>query len=526
MEQLQSQQSLVRTDFTLKYYQLESLLNEHQIVNITGTDNQVFIRSWLDYSQAKGEGAVTWVAGDFNLLLEKFSHFSSQTISDESELLDYFYQLKRKLVLCIDANRVPDEEQTLLINVIEKLRSSKNATDEENDQEKLADSTGLTDEADNQNSAASDSNSTPSDLLKVVFCISQKDTQKSIYKKLSQLSTSYQVGLADKPKEEHTQKTGSMGKVAVFIGALLLVGAGGWWFYSTEPFNSQQESADAGSVPAQSEPKSVESITQETSVSKTDTPQTVNQKQGEPTAELSDESVDASKSSVAEAQEAKASEASNEPSVVSEASSSESNTEQSKQSNDVVETYPIAIAKTVDASLNPEKNSKARKSEQVSITSVKSANVINLSSSIKTASGVDSSIAAQSESESKNNTADTSADIVTRLIDGWINAWQNQNFDKYQEFYSDDFISGGQNTHEKWLKWRKTRIERPKWIKLSRSNIKHLPVESNEYYEVQLTLMYSSPNYRDKTFKKMTLKKLNETTFKIVKEENLKVTRI
>jgi hypothetical protein len=80
-------------------------------------------------------------------------------------------------------------------------------------------------------------------------------------------------------------------------------------------------------------------------------------------------------------------------------------------------------------------------------------------------------------------------------------------------------------SHNQWLDWRRKRIEKPQWIKLSRSNIKHLGGLDNGLLSITFTLSYASPNYKDKTFKKLILK-LEGEEFKIVREENLKVTRL
>ncbi len=533
MEQLHSQQSIVRTDFTLKYYHLESLLKAHDVVEITGSDQHVFLRSWMDYVKAKGDGIVTWTEGDFGQLLASISQYSGEEIVDESSLKEYLNQQTSELVFCVDSQNIEvDQLQSLFstLSTVDKQSASIEAIDK-----------GISEAAVSDAASSEDSNSdlekkSPSPRsqsnIKLVLCMPDSQKGQSVDQQIASFNaTTFQVGEAGGSQPAKTtklfskkplgEKTG-FGKLKILL-AVFVVAIGISWHFNFLDDSVFAGFFDSGAAPA---------VAKENDSSKNDTKAGANQQADDKAASTSSkegledlknvagvtgdnaaQSTHSASTKINEVVEGSA--VVNESNSDNKGGDSDSQAVDSKVSNPPKEDLVI-IGKTVDPSLNPEKNSKPSASETVAISSVKSANGVNLGSSIRTKSEKNSA-----DSKSGND----SVAAIEQLVDGWIDAWQAQEFDKYQQFYSDDFKSGGQRSHSSWLKWRKKRIEKPKWIKLSRSNIKHLSDEASELYQIQLTLIYSSPNYRDKTFKRMTFKKLDDSTFKIVKEENLKVTK-
>ena len=117
----------------------------------------------------------------------------------------------------------------------------------------------------------------------------------------------------------------------------------------------------------------------------------------------------------------------------------------------------------------------------------------------------------------------SNSQVIEKQIDKLLSAWQAKDFLSYSQVYSKDF-KGDRSSHQSWMDWRKQRIESPKWVKLSRSDIKHLKL-LGEQYVITFTLSYASPNYADDTLKRMTFTK-TATSFKIICEENLTVQRV
>jgi len=137
------------------------------------------------------------------------------------------------------------------------------------------------------------------------------------------------------------------------------------------------------------------------------------------------------------------------------------------------------------------------------------------------------SIASITDDTPNTNSAPvTDEQKITILIDRWIDGWQQQNFSEYSESYSGTYSAKKSMSHKQWLDWRKKRIEKPKWIKLSRSDIAFTVHDSKTAaYRITFTLDYSSPNYKDKTLKRLDVESI-DGHFKIVAEENIKVTRL
>ena len=526
MEQLQSQQSIVRTDFTLKYYKLESLLQEHEIVKITGIDNHVFVRSWVDYVKAKGEKIIVWADGNFESLLEKISQLCDHTITESASLLEYLNLPTTDFILSVDTNALAEADLQQLFKVIQDIDH----------------------DAENENAEPSGYSS-----FKLVLCMPALAKADVITKQLSSRNSAvFQIGALptehtkskDKPSTTGSSKTktdsNKLGFLKFGVLLLLITGFIGWQFKQeiSDKFNTANDptTADAIESKAEAVPEKKNTVTDQKGTEKdSENKDNATQHAGLNTTDQPQEtaSSDADNSDTSSSVESQSTGSENgkkdlkkdidslaiKDSINSEDLNPDSDVSPiGEDSQDPAKTSDIiTLTKAEDSSNNSKMTKAPALLEKVAISAAKNANAVNIGSSLKT------------QSQSSGGIADLdnlSVVVISKLVDGWMNAWQNQNFEQYQQFYSDDFKSGGQSTHARWVKWRKKRIEKPKWIKLSRSNIKHLGAESEGIYQIQLTLMYSAPNYRDKTFKKMTLKKLSDSTFKIVKEENLKVTKI
>jgi len=101
------------------------------------------------------------------------------------------------------------------------------------------------------------------------------------------------------------------------------------------------------------------------------------------------------------------------------------------------------------------------------------------------------------------------------MIDNWKNAWMNQSFDQYIEYYSDNFKNNKGMDLEKWKQFRKPRVMNKSSINLKLENIE---ISKNKnLYSVSFTQIYQSGDI-DSTTKKTLLIELIDDQLKIVNE--------
>lgn len=115
----------------------------------------------------------------------------------------------------------------------------------------------------------------------------------------------------------------------------------------------------------------------------------------------------------------------------------------------------------------------------------------------------------------------TDLDKATHVISEWQAAWQNQNHADYVAHYITGF-NGAYKTHQQWLKKRHTALNKPNWIKLTRSDFIKTE-EANGIVKIDFWLTYEADNgYKDKTHKRLTLE-FSDGRWLISKEQNIKV---
>ncbi|EAR60406.1 ATP-binding protein [Neptuniibacter caesariensis] len=115
----------------------------------------------------------------------------------------------------------------------------------------------------------------------------------------------------------------------------------------------------------------------------------------------------------------------------------------------------------------------------------------------------------------------TDLEKATRVISEWQAAWQNQNHADYVAQYITGF-NGAYKTHQQWLKKRHTALNKPNWIKLTRSDFIKTE-EANGIVKIDFWLTYEADNgYKDKTHKRLTLE-FSDDRWLISKEQNIKV---
>ena len=88
---------------------------------------------------------------------------------------------------------------------------------------------------------------------------------------------------------------------------------------------------------------------------------------------------------------------------------------------------------------------------------------------------------------------------VERSVKGWAAAWSARNVDDYFAAYAPNFSPDGVS-HEAWRKQRAERIDKPKVIEVSLSNIR-MSVQDDSHVTVSFTQDYRSDSYRDQVAK-------------------------
>jgi len=499
LQNTQSQQSIVRTDFTLKYYQIDELLATHRKLKIRGADSSVFMRSWLEFSLAREDIVIPWFSGDFESFLKSFSRTVKDSVADVDAFTQCVVRLQQEkpVVIAVNIDEVVAGEFTKLLDALKSSDSSMSTV-----ASNLKDSGSATANKLEMTTARQA-------LANIIIWSSKGELSATDYQGvLSQFTIALDVGGIEVAAHKSSNK-GLYGA----IGALVVVGCAGLYWQNTASIEPIQESLEVIAQPAQVE-KSTQSnegvVVQESVVSIEVQPS------------LSQETV---VESALETPEVVASAA---VETVIVASDNIQVADEQVEKGDKID-LPVVVAELSvekEAKVQPVVSNgqlvvtapaiKSGNIEIVEIVTTNSAPVINIGSSIKTVSiGEQQSVSEQERLEQQ----------VSGMVDGWISAWQQQRFEGYSQYYVVTFSAKKNMSHEQWLDWRRKRIEKPQWIKLSRSNIKHLGGLDNGELSITFTLSYASPNYKDKTFKKLILK-LEGEEFKIMREENLKVTRL
>ena len=491
MQNTQSQQSIVRTDFTLKYYQIDELLAAHRKLKVRGADSSVFMRSWLEFSQAREDIVIPWLSGDIESFLKVFSRIVKDSVVDVGAFTQCVARLQKEkpVVIAVNIDEVAADEFTKLLDALNSADSSVS-----NQPSKLKESESVA--IDELEMAA------PHQALANIIVWSPKGELSPT--RFQGILSPFVIALDVGGTEVATQKSSNKGLYGA-IGALVVVGCAGLYWQFSAPLEPIQGTLNT--------------VVQAENSSKID--ETVSVQDPVATIEVQPEPP---KETVIEAElvavNVPASTAVNTVVVVNERIQ-----EGAEQGEDVDIQVLVKEASSTDSAQPVVTSSqsepvvpviKASNIERVEITSTHSVPVINISSSIKTVSaGEQGSLNEQERLEQQ----------VNAMVDDWISAWQQQRFEGYSQHYVLTFSAKKNMSHSQWLDWRRKRIEKPQWIKLSRSNIKHLGGLDNGQLSITFTLSYASPNYKDKTFKKLILK-LEDEKFKIMREENLKVTRL
>ena len=134
---------------------------------------------------------------------------------------------------------------------------------------------------------------------------------------------------------------------------------------------------------------------------------------------------------------------------------------------------------------------------------------------------VRSSSTAEINSSMANPMPENNLTSAVSIIDNWQAAWQAKDHNRYIATYSPGF-NGAYKTHQRWLKKRFDALNKPKWIKLNRSDFSKTQLTEKQI-KFDFWLSYEAASgYKDKTLKRLTLEYIDDEWL-ISKEQNLKV---
>ena len=97
---------------------------------------------------------------------------------------------------------------------------------------------------------------------------------------------------------------------------------------------------------------------------------------------------------------------------------------------------------------------------------------------------------------------------LIETIDLWAAAWSDQNVTQYLANYADDFMVPGKQSRRNWEALRKTRVQRPRFIKVAIEYQGFELVDTN-VAEVFFRQSYQSNTYSDLTDKVLRLRREN-----------------
>ncbi|MGB1800577.1 MAG: L,D-transpeptidase Cds6 family protein [Gammaproteobacteria bacterium] len=90
----------------------------------------------------------------------------------------------------------------------------------------------------------------------------------------------------------------------------------------------------------------------------------------------------------------------------------------------------------------------------------------------------------------------------------WAKAWSAQDVDAYLASYGRQFVPPKGLSRSAWEKERHVRLNKPRFIKVTLTNIK-INLHGKDYAEVRFTQSYQSNTYGDKVKKEVLMPKVD-----------------
>ena len=577
IQTIQNQQSVVRTDFTLKYYLLDELLQKSSLLKIVGSNSQVFVRSWLDFSLVRGDLIIPWLSGDLSVVLKTLSHVLKQFIANIAGLVAFIKASESgtKLTFAVNIAQVNHSDFTILVNALKNTHNQRDDTRNTSQAENSLQNGRVkieqldTDESALQAQKTTQRTESNSYCASVVIWHPQNQLASSEYKHWSStFSVILDVGQTKNAQINQALPQQAFGLtkaiylksptlqkklIPVTVSVFFVTVLSGWFYLDSNtgaPNPTQQIKTLLPTVDTQAENSLV--ILQATHLASQAASNFNRLKIAEDDPILPDEIVLNKRlepqnlsSVISDSFELSSPQAVNEnkeipkpldvsptllPPVISSTTAEitvhKKNSLKAAALNSIEISSPLAEM-TFKHNILPDAASSNKETvvadlETISIIEVYSAAAINVGSSLNTSPKSLKNLALMTESAA-NDQAVRDSQLIENQVDTLLSAWQTKDFLSYSQVYSKDF-KGDRSSHQSWMNWRKQRIEKPKWVKLSRSDIKYLRLPG-EQHVITFTLSYASPNYEDDTLKRITFAR-TATSFKIIREENLKVLRL
>lgn len=96
---------------------------------------------------------------------------------------------------------------------------------------------------------------------------------------------------------------------------------------------------------------------------------------------------------------------------------------------------------------------------------------------------------------------------VESAVKNWANAWSAQDVDSYLASYGKEFVPPKGLSRRAWEKERRVRLAKPRFIKVSLSDMK-INLHGKDYAEIRFTQSYQSDTYGDKVKKEILMRKV------------------
>ncbi len=111
-------------------------------------------------------------------------------------------------------------------------------------------------------------------------------------------------------------------------------------------------------------------------------------------------------------------------------------------------------------------------------------------------------------------------EVIESVLNNWRKAWSAQNVEDYLSYYSADFTPNGSLSRSAWMKQRRVRLKRPKFINVSLTDIAVQLVDARST-RINFIQSYRSNTYRDRVKKQLEMQK-EQGKWKIISEIDLK----
>jgi len=118
-----------------------------------------------------------------------------------------------------------------------------------------------------------------------------------------------------------------------------------------------------------------------------------------------------------------------------------------------------------------------------------------------------------------NQKTDSQEKVIKRVLQAWSAAWSAQSVDIYLSFYHDKYQPAKGLSRTKWVKTRRIRLKKPRWIKVDLSDF-NVVKNTGGQATVNFKQLYQSNSFRDVSLKQMVL--LNTVDgWQIIRERSL-----